>query len=277
MPTYQDLFETVIGVEPPQRLDVDEMMNRSRRRLARRRAAGVLTASLAVVVVAVGVSAATGRLSWGQERIGNPPTPTATTTTPAPAPTGEKIPTVGPQPTEPASAAATRLQAAMQAAVLSVAPDGQLLPFESVGSEPFQVPPSGRGEPALPYRGYASVQIDGRAGHPILSIEVGVIGSVERPSCTGKPDCVESTGPRGERIVAITETITKDSDDPRAQQIQDVNGSTHTVWVEHADGDYVKVVHSNFPEGGDSPFQAPLLSPAELVRIALDTALTLYP
>ena len=109
MPTYQDLFETVIGVEPPQRLDVDEMMNRSRRRVARRRGAAVVTASLAVVVVAVGVAAATGRLSLGQERIGNPPTPTATMTTPAPAPTGEKIPTVGPQPTEPASAAATRL------------------------------------------------------------------------------------------------------------------------------------------------------------------------
>ena len=147
MPTYQDLFETVIGVEPPQRLDVDEMIARSRRRLARRRAAGVMTASLAVVVVAVGVSAATGRLSLGQERIGNPPTPTATTTTPAPAPTGEKIPTVGPQPTEPASAAATRLQAAMQAAVLRVAPGGQLLPYESVAPSPSRCRPVAEASP----------------------------------------------------------------------------------------------------------------------------------
>jgi hypothetical protein len=277
MPTYQDLFESVIGVEPPQRLDVDDMMNRSRRRLARRRGAGVIAASLAVVVVAVGMSVATGRISLGQERVGNAPTPTATTTTPAPAPTGEKIPSVGPQPTEPASAAATRLQAAMRAAVLRVAVGGRLLPYESVGSEPFQVPPSGRGEPVLPYRGYASVQIDGRSGAPILSIELGVIGSVERPTCTGKPDCVESTGPRGERIVAITETITKDSDDSRAQLIQDVHGFIHTVWVEHSAGDYVKVEHSNFPEGGDAPFQASLLSPDELVQIALDPALTLYP
>jgi hypothetical protein len=277
MPTYQDLFETVIGVEPPQRRDVDEMMRRSRRRLARRRAAGVIAVSLAVVVVAVGVTAVTGRLSLGQERIGNPPTPTATTT-PAPAPTGGRIPTVGPQPTEPPSAAATRLPAAMQAAALTVASGGQLLPYEPVGSDfPFQVPPSGRGEPILPYRGYASVQIDGRAGHPILTIEIGVIGSVERPTCAGKPECVESTGPRGERIVALTETITKDSDHPAAQLIQDVHGFIHTVWVEHPAGDYVKVEHSNFPEGGDSPFQAPLLSPEELVQIALDPALTLYP
>ncbi len=278
MPTYQDLFESVIGVEPPQRLDVDELMSRSRRRLARRRAAGVVAVSLAVVVVAVGVTAVTGRLSLGQERIGNPPTPTAAPTTPGPAPTGEKIPTVGPQPTEPASAAATRLSAAMQAAVLSVTPGGELLPYESVGSDfPFQVPPSGRGEPVLPYRGYASLLIDGRAGHPILSIELGVIGSVERPTCAGKPDCVESTGPRGERIVTLTETITKDSDDPHAQVIQDVDGSRHFVWVEHPNGDYVKVEHSNFPEGGDAPFQAPLLSPEELVQIALDPGLTLYP
>jgi hypothetical protein len=277
MPTYQDLFESVIGVEPPHRLDVDDMMNRSRRRLARRRGAGVIAASLAVVVVAVGMSVATGRISLGQERVGNAPTPTATTTTPAPAPTGEKIPSVGPPPTEPASAAATRLQAAMRAAVLRVAVGGRLLPYESVGSEPFQVPPSGRGEPVLPYRGYASVQIDGRSGAPILSIELGVIGSVERPTCTGKPDCVESTGPRGERIVAITETITKDSDDSRAQVIQDVNGYQHFVWVEHPAGDYVMIDHNNFPEGGDAPFQASLLSPEELVQIALDPALTLYP
>ncbi len=273
MPTYQDLFETVIGVEPPRRLDVDEMMRRSRRRLARRRAAGVVAASLAVVVVAVGVTAVTGRLSLGQERIGDEPIPTATAPSPTPAP----IPSVGPQPTEPASAAANRLQAAMRTAVEKLHPSGRLLPYESVGSEPFQVPPSGRGEPILPYRGYASVQIDGRAGHPILSIEIGVIGSVVRPTCTGKPDCVESTGPHGERIVAITETITKDSDDSRAQLIQDVNGYLHVIWVEHPDGDYVKVEHSNFPEGGDSPFQSTLLGPDELVQIALDPALTLYP
>jgi hypothetical protein len=278
MPTYQDLFDTVIGVEPPQRLDVDEMMRRSRRRLARRRAAGVVAASLAVVVVAVGVSAATGRLSLGKERIGTPPTPTATTTTPAPAPTGEKIPTVGPQPTEPASEASTRLSAAMQAAVLRVAVGGQLLPYDPVGSDfPFQVPPSGQGQPVLPYRGYANVQIDGRSGHPLLVIELGVIGSVDRPTCAGKPECVESTGPRGERIVAITETITKDSDHQIAQVIQDVHGIIYTVWVEHPNGDYVKVEHSNFPEDGVPPFQAPLLSRDELVQIAVDPGLTLYP
>jgi hypothetical protein len=47
--------------------------------------------------------------------------------------------------------------------------------------------------------------------------------------------------------------------------------------VEHPNGDYVMVEHSNFPEGGDSPVQSPLLSPEELVQIALDPALTLYP
>ena len=109
------------------------------------------------------------------------------------------------------------------------------------------------------------MQIDGRAGHPILSIELGVIGSVERPTCAGKPDCIESTGPRGERIVAITETITKDSESG-AQLIQDVNGYTHTVWVEHPDGDYVKVVHSNFPEGGEHPSRRHCSAPRNWCR-----------
>ena len=210
-------MKTVIGVEPPQRLDVDEMMSRSRRRLARRRAAGVVAASLAVVVVAVGVTAVTGRLSLGQERIGNPPTPTATTTTPAPAPTGERS---RPSDLSPPSRRRRQPLASRprcRPPFCRSRSRGRLLPYESVGSEPFQLPPSGRGEPVLPYRGSASVQIDGRSGHPILSIELGVIGSVERPTCAGKPDCVESTGPHGERIVAITETITKDSDHPFAQ------------------------------------------------------------
>jgi hypothetical protein len=280
MPTYQELFDEVIGTEPPPRLDVDQLMTRSRRRLARRRIAGVVAASLGVVVVAVGVSAVASRQSSGQERFGHEPTPTATapSPTPSPEPTSEPIPSVGPQPTEPPSAAGNRLTAAMQAAVLRVVPGGELLPYESVGSDrPFQLPPSGRGEPVLPYRGWASLLIAGRAGHPILYIEVGVIGSEERPSCVGKPECLETTGPRGERIVALTQIITRDSDHVAAQDIQDVNGFIHTVWVEHPAGDYVRIEHSNFPEGGGAPVQSPVLSPVEMEQIALDPALTLYP
>ena len=214
MPTYQDLFESVIGVEPPQRLDVDEMMSRSRRRLARRRAAGVVAVSLAVVVVAVGVTAVTGRLSLGQERIGDAADPDRHRDHPAPAPTAEdpvgrtSAHRVGVGGCHPASGRDAGRRAERCARVVSCCRTNP-----SGSDFPFQMPPSGRGEPVLPYRGYASLQIDGRAGHPILFIEVGVIGSVERPSCAGKPDCVESTGPRGERIVTLTETITKDSDD----------------------------------------------------------------
>jgi hypothetical protein len=215
----------------------------------------------------------------GQERIGNSPTPTAAPTVTTPSPTPATIPAVGPQPTEPPSAAASRLPAAMQAAVLKVAPGGELLGFVSSGSDvPFKLAPYGGDVPPdLPYRGAAHLLLDDRVGHPTIRIVVGVIGSDERPTCAGQPDCVESTGPNGERIVAVTETITKTSDSSIAQVIEDVPGVWHKVWVEHRAGDFVMVEHHNFPEGGEPPFQVPILSRDELLQIALDPALTLYP
>src|SRR5262245_7396925 len=234
MPTYQHLFDAAIDVEPPPRFDVDELVAVFRRRLRRRRAAEGAAVAFTVAAVAIGGSTAMGHWPVGWRPIppdvGNSPT-TGSPTTAMPTPTVLARPTNGPEPTEPVSAADTRLTAAMQAAVLRVAPGAELLPFVSGGRVPFELVPYAFDEPALPYRGRAHVLIDGRTGDPTVTVEVGVIGSQPRPTCAGQQDCAETSGPAGERIVVLTMTTTRGSGAPLAELVDQVPGVEHTVWV----------------------------------------------
>ncbi|MFC7247140.1 hypothetical protein ACFQO7_32095 [Catellatospora aurea] len=133
------------------------------------------------------------------------------------------------------------------------------------------------------------VKADGRAGTVTVTVELPEEGKVQ--SCATAvaafrvPDCVESVGPNGERIISLPVTGNGSSKGKsnRATWVKVVrtDGSIVSVLCDNA----AKITSTPGTDHGDSfgynttayTGKVPPLSPAQVTALALDPALTLYP
>ena len=275
---YHDLFERVIGDAPPSTMDIEALVC-GQRRAARRRIAG----TVAAVVATTGLLTA-GALTVGRPASGGhtPPlgVPVAPATAPGvsvmpPATPGQNSypPFVGPPVTEPSPAARQRLEAAMRHAVLAVAPGASFRTGTGASGfdmrhvdQPIAGTPPGN-IPSFTYSGTTVVRVAGRQGN--LTILVARAGPF-REGCGGVPGvatCEPVTGPRGETGFVMSQVLDP-SDRLEAQ---------YHLWLDRGAVDAGTVTVDltvDAPTGGQPD---PPLTADQLVHIAEDPALTLYP
>jgi len=273
---YHDLFERVIGDAPPSTVDIEALVC-GQRRAARRRIAGTVAAVVATTGLLTAAALTVGRPAPGGH---TPPlgVPVASATAPGvsvtPPPTPGQTayaPFVGPPVTEPSPAARQRLEAAMRHAVLAVAP-GAAFRTANGGSgfdmrhvdQPIAGTPPGN-IPSFTYSGTTVVRVGIRQGD--LSILVARAGPF-REGCGGLPGatCEPVTGPRGETGFLLSQVLA--SDHREAQ---------YHLWLDRAGVDAGTITVDlmvDAPAGGQPD---PPLTADQLVHIAEDPALTLYP
>jgi len=275
---YHDLFERVIGDAPASTVDIEALVC-GQRRAARRRIAG----TVAAVVATTGLLTA-GALTVGRPASGGhtPPlgVPVASASAPGvsvtpPATPGQNSypPFVGPPVTEPSPAARQRLEAAMRHAVLAVAPGASFRTGNGASGfdmrhvdQPIAGTPPGN-IPSFTYSGTTVVRVAGRQGN--LNILVARAGPF-REGCGGVPGvatCEPVTGSRGETGFVMSQVLDP-SDRLEAQ---------YHLWLDRGAVDAGTVTVDltvDAPAGGQPD---PPLTADQLVHIAEDPALTLYP
>jgi len=260
---YRSLLDTTVGAEPPTRLDVDDLMAASRRRLRRHRWA---TASAGVAVLAIAV--ATAVVVAGAP--GRPVDPTTTTPPATPAPPQPTL--AGLAPYEAPQAAKARLAAAMPTVVLAAVPAAHLGGEFDVVHHDFDATPTTDGAwyaPAYLYQGQQIIDAGGRHG----VITVSAMRRLMSDECppvqpeSASYTCEQSTGPNGE-LVAVEHYVSLDDERMTAVKVNRADGSA--VWVISSND--VDLTSQSPVTGADPP-----LTVAQLTAIALDPRLTIYP
>jgi hypothetical protein len=270
----KELFDDMIGEVPPSTVDVDAAIARGRRaaRLGRLGSpvvvAGVAVALVGGVAFALqpdqGVRAADGARQPDQ----------SVRAEPSRGPCGEELPT-GPAPTEAPAAAVTRMSSALKAAVSSrLADDATVVAVNEAGPLDFAHLKEAGGPTD---HGSCMVSEDSFvAGANVVrgamtgSIAVYVARAVgPLPTCddnmSEQTDCEAVTGPRGERG-----TATKLALEGGVFMCQ--------VDLDRLDGTSVSLTVTDAAHKGDVPGSGQLpLSRDQLVEIALDPGLTLFP
>jgi hypothetical protein len=260
-------FDDAIGVVPPSPIDVDELINRGRRRGAYRRIGFIGTAVGGVAValaVAAGVLPATG-LAPGGGGAGA-----------GAAATGRKD----------QAATAARLTAALVKAVNAQAPGvrrtndklmGKLLQVQHLPQTGYAGPfpiTSGGPDNVDYYAADAVLAYGGKAGE--LSVFIGRTEAVTGPdmSCHGPIgnviSCQTGSGPRGEQVIQ------------REMRVEDRGASRRTFLVDvtKSDGTTVRIMATNDlgrPGDGRVAGPTPVLSFAQLIAIGADQGLTVSP
>lgn len=260
MMSHQQLFEPLLTGEPPARDTLDSLVRRSRRRIRRRRLATAGAGLVAAGVVAVLALPGTA-----------PPTMTgAPPTTAASAPNRPGPVLLGEDPAEPPEAAVQRLAGAVPAAVTEVVPSARHDVQPTVRREvvPANTDANPGTEPlTFSYEVTTNVTVDGVTGTLVVTVKrryvalgcaaafpADVLPSVLRSQCApnadvGQPYTVETV--RDERPGMVR----------------------HVVSLDRQDGTTVGVSVSNEPALSG----APPLTAEQIVEIARDTRLTLYP
>lgn len=283
------LFDDAIGEVPPSTVDVDAAIARGRR------AARIRTVANPMVGVAATVLLVVGAVAYAILP-GDPasPAPPAVTSSPPPAPDGTtrfcSIGEMRPRADEPADAARDRLTAlAGRLFEERLTPDAVLSEtvsaVDSAGTryaplEFWQFYPPGGPEPNVKvpcdhdpfqYTALANVGIGGKFASIYVAVAVHELptGRCARvPMGKAEPYCEAFTASGGERVLARTEVLHDDS-------VQ------HVVWVNKPDGTAVDItLHNRADHGrpGNLPgMRQPPLSVDQLVEIALDPELTLFP
>jgi hypothetical protein len=265
----KELFDDVIGEVPPSTVDVDAAISRGRRaaRLSRL-GSPVVVAGVAVALVTGGVALAMQpgqgiRAGDGGNRTG---------------PCGEELPT-GPAPVGPPAEIAKRLSTVLDAAVRSrLAAGSTLVKQEGADDGPLAfVHVKTRGGPTD--HGSCVIAEDEFVtganvvqGNTTGTVAVAVLRTVGKPpTCDNgaveQIDCEKTTGPRGEEGVASTLALEGGVFMYRVD-LDRADGTTIAAWVTDAPNDN----KGSEPGGGRMP-----LSRDQLVAIALDPGLTLYP
>jgi hypothetical protein len=268
----KELFDEVIGEVPPSTVDVSAAIARGRRaaRLSRL-GSPVAVAGVAVALVTGGVALA---VQSGQGmRAGDGGNATG--------PCGEELPT-GPAPTEPPAAAAERLSSVLTAAVTSRLEAGATLArFDGASTPPLDFThlktdggPTERGSCVVGEDEFVA-EANVVRGTVTGTVAASVARSVgTAPTCADRAassseqtDCEERTGPRGERVMASTLALAGGIFMYRVD-LDRTDGTTVVMWVKDAPNDD----RGSAPGSGHMP-----LSRDQLVEVALDPALTLYP
>lgn len=291
----KQLFDNAIGATPPSTVDVDAVIASQRRAARVRRVAGPgVVAVAAVVAVTFGATyALSGAGSTGDPAAPGGPPPSAASAQDRAEPAE---PTCGPPPTEPIEDAEARLTAVLTSAVEPLLPaDATLEPHpgarysatSSDGHGPLEVyhvlpedgDDSNLGTPDCDliedmFLHYATV-VDPAGTGSIHGILMRLAPNSVATVCAGpevdpnEVACDVSTGPNGERVVASTSVL------------QQGGTTSYRVDVAKRDGTAVILSADNSVLGGkaSSPPERPEppLTMAQLVGIALDPGLTLYP
>lgn len=296
-------FDDAIGAAPPSTVDVDAIVARQRRAAQVRRVAapGVATAGVVAVTFGIAIALPSGSGGGGGGAVpASQPEATRSTGTsqrpptaqPYPPTTTSQPPPVPPLPcaqgAEQVPAAAARLSSALTAAVRRQIPDAELtanptvnfggghqfgpLEFFLVGTKSEYDFNGDCMDPDGTFM--AKANVSDAAGIGNIGAFVGTAASNGDPQC-GNPEstpglvsCAPGSGPNGETYVAYAVT--------------DHEGSTyHRVDFVKPDGTGGSVIAQNV--AGDiklgKPAQRPQppLTVKQLIAIALDPGLTLYP
>lgn len=274
---YRELLDTAIGTAPPSTVDLESIVARQRR-LRVLRGSGAAGAAVATVAVLTVVALAVGHPGAGNPRlsVGGPPAasasaapdPSGATGSPTPAPTAYPS-LLGPEPTEPPSAAEERLQVAIRDAVHAVAPGATIRDLDGAPTFRFTrsdttgtaAPPGS--VPQFGYAGTASVTVNGRTGN--LVVMVARAGAY-RESCGGLPGavCVPLTGRHGESGFAVSQQV----DEGGQSRLQ-----VH-LWLDRSMVDACVVT---IGMSVDESVSGPPLTVNQLTEIAENPAVTLYP
>lgn len=267
--SYRGLLEATIGSEPPTRLNVDELMAASRRRLHRRR---LVIASGAIAITAV--SLLTAALATG---FGTPLPDPATVTTATGVATARPEPTLkGATPTEDPRTAQIRLAGAMRLAVSSAVPSAKVGGEFTVrhGATVARLLADGNWyAPSYYFEGQQTLEAAGV--HGVITISVSRL--LESDACIFAVQqgpiyatCQQSVGPQGELVVVEHLADTDNAGTLRRTIVR----------VDRPDGSAIWVISSNNVDLAPAPSLTggpPPLTVAQLTAIALDPRLTLYP
>jgi len=265
----KELFDDVIGEVPPSTVDVDAAITRGRR------AARLSKLGSPVVVAGVSVALVTGGVALAMQpgqgiRVGDGGNPLG--------PCGEELPT-GPAPAGPPAKIADRLSSVLTAAVQSRLTAGSTL-VESAGADHGPLDfvhiktdggPTDHGSCMVAEDEFVTganvVQ-----GVSTGTVSVAVLRTVGKTqTCDNgaaeQIDCEEIIGPRGEEGTASTLGLEGGVFMYRVD-LDRGDGTTIAAWVKDAPDDD----KGSAPGSGHMP-----LSRDQLVEIALDPGLTLYP
>lgn len=292
-------FDDAIGAAPPSTVDVDAVIARQRRAAWTRRAVGQGGAAAAgVVAVTFGVVAALPAGSGDTPTGAGPgvlvqattsvPTSTSSAPTGPPSPCTEGTPTAPPAPEQPATAAA-RLRSVLTAAVQRQLPGSELVanPVSRYGGRSYgpleffhvleQGVDLGNGSCKVPADYFlARANVSDAAGTGNISAMVARLSRTGGPSTTcpepgvapEQSACDQHAGPNGEIIVASTLHL-------------EGGPTVHRVEVTKTDGTGLILMAENVAndgkEGGPPQRATPPLTHEQLIAIALDLGMTLYP
>lgn len=276
----KDLFDHAIGEVPPSTVDVDAAIAHERRAAWVRRVANPWVATAAgVVAVTFGVAAAIMPGAPGAVDGASPSsTATSSTATATAAPPFDCLnstPTAPPTTEDPA-AAATRLSTVLTGGVRRYLPDADLgtLAFTH-NLSPGEEDGTSCRPPQDNFN--ADAKVVDAAGLGNLSAFVGRLGGAVNTLVTecdtpdsvtvGQTACARENGPNGELILSTT--------------LESGEGAiTHRIDVSKPDGTGVILIAENVAtakQPGPAQRPTPPLSHEQLIEIALDAGMTLYP
>jgi len=285
----KELFDDAIGAVPPSTVDVDAVMARGRRADRLRRVANpAAAAGVAVVLVTGGIAVTLFPDDGGGASVGTPP-PSSTTAPPSSPPTTKgadrsQYPPACDRPDlETAPEVNTRLTATATADFQAQRPDVQLdanpgmeypdgvargaLEFFQVTSQPGVDGPICDGDNYFMSR--ATTHAPDGDGNLLVAL-APAYGSATTcdDGSTEQTYCDERTGPHGEAIVVATLVLE--------------GGTTmHRLDMTKPDGSQVTVTAENIGTEGRSgaapTAAAPPLNHQQLIDIALDPGMTLFP
>ncbi len=247
----RDVLDNALPTAPPSTVDISRVMTRARRS-ARLRTAAVGGGGAAVAAAVTAVALVVGGIGTNGGQLGSPPiaSPAVSRTPAAPL-------------TEPAAAAQTRLDAAVVAALHTIAP-GFEVSAEGPGLNPAMLDYS----PTVVYRGVFTV----RSGDDLADMHVYVYTNSPDLSCEVYE--VGGASPIGDDCV-----LGYQGDSTMRSR---ATGSGDGYWwdVEHPDGWFVHVDLSFYgyeSNGSLAPAHWQVLSPTQLRTLALDPTLSLTP
>jgi hypothetical protein len=270
----KQLFDDVIGEVPPSTVDVDAAISRGRRAARLHRLTSPVAAATAGVVLVTGAVAVALLPSGGNVSPGGGSQAGRCL---------DGVPTAPPL-AERSEEAASRLTGVLGPLVGQRLPAGSRLGGptdhpEHVVAQPLvfahvHAEPRSLGGPGDCYLGEdyfsanADVSWDSATG--AVSVAVGRLGGRNMPmdKCVSSAEesfCASQTGPRGERVILVTITL---------------DGVVrHRVDMAKPDGTWVMLSATNDIRPGEGGLTAPVppLTREQLLQIALDPALTLYP
>jgi hypothetical protein len=272
-------LDQAIGLAPVSTIDVDHLVARARRR-SRMHRLTVAGAAGATTLAVVGLVSALAFGTAGSTPVSRPPQKVmpAAAYPAAPVRDGETRHQIEQR---IATALARSLATTLSGVQVTDGPTGRpgvVVSFDTrYSTDAVLTTPSGKSEvflQSLPGGPKPRASVAGSASHaPPVAIDwIGSCAEVPVPlmdtSADGHPlfqECAESTGPQGQRIVLVSTRCPACSGHPTLD---------YDAWVTWSNARVEMVVTRDIKRGHYEPLAAPLLSPEQLVAIAVDPDLT---